>query len=104
MTLVESHSRKCVFLRESTRACPNVGVFEGRAEELTGEFEWVVSRAVRYEIVLRAARLAGARVALLVGGTDCERARNEFGFVWQEPVALPWGDQRFLLVGEVERD
>jgi 16S rRNA (guanine527-N7)-methyltransferase len=81
VTLVESHQRKAVFLRESTRELPNVTVFAGRAEALPGPFDWVVSRAVTPEDVLKLP--LSENFALLVG--------PEIG---GEP--LPWGQGRFL--------
>src|ERR1035441_558150 len=49
VTLIESHQRKAVFLRESTRALPNVRVLGSRAEVVTETFDHAISRAVSYE-------------------------------------------------------
>jgi 16S rRNA (guanine527-N7)-methyltransferase len=87
VTLIESHQRKAVFLRESTRDLKNVRVFSGRAEDLKERFDWVVSRAVTPEDVLKLP-LAND-FALLVG--------PEIG---GDP--LPWGKGRFLKVFHVE--
>ena len=65
VTLIESHQRKAVFLREATRDLPNVHVLAMRAEEVTEKFDWVVSRAVNPEEVLKL-RLA-PNIALLTG-------------------------------------
>ena len=46
VTLIESHQRKAVFLRESTRGLANVRVSCQRAEEVEDEFDWAISRAV----------------------------------------------------------
>lgn len=85
ITLVESHQRKAVFLRESARELSNVTVFSGRAEEVSERFDWIVSRAVRPADVL-ALRLE-AKFALLVGPEDAQKLGG---------VALPWGKGRFL--------
>jgi 16S rRNA (guanine527-N7)-methyltransferase len=109
-TLAESHQRKAVFLREATRHLSNVRVVACRAEDAEGAFDWVVSRAVRWPDVLRAARRCGARaqaaasrpspaVGLLLGQDDAADVRCESGFEWQPLVALPWGLRRVLLVG-----
>jgi 16S rRNA (guanine527-N7)-methyltransferase len=51
--LIESHRRKATFLREASRQLPNVNVVSRRAEECTGEYDWMVSRAVRVEDLLK---------------------------------------------------
>jgi 16S rRNA (guanine(527)-N(7))-methyltransferase RsmG len=48
VTLIESHQRKAVFLREASRKVPNVKVAAKRAEDVTEAFDWVISRAVSY--------------------------------------------------------
>ncbi len=53
VTLIESRQRKAVFLREATRDLPNVRVLPMRAEDVKESFDWVVSRAVRPEDVLK---------------------------------------------------
>lgn len=85
VTLVESHQRKAVFLREATRDLPNVNVFAGRAEDLRESFDWVVSRAIRPEDVLKLT--VCRQFALLVGP---EEAGKLGGF------PLPWGQGRYL--------
>lgn len=76
--LVESHQRKAVFLREAARNLPNVGVLPKRGEEIAGVYDWMISRAVRPEDVLKL-NLA-PNISIL--GTEGER--------------LPWGDTRAL--------
>jgi 16S rRNA (guanine527-N7)-methyltransferase len=81
--LVESHQRKAVFLDEATRNLPNTGVLAIRAEEVTGNYDWLISRAVRPEDVLKL-KLAPSVSVLGTEGTK-----------------LPWGDSRALF--HVER-
>lgn len=88
VTLVESHQRKAVFLREASRNLPNVRIYAGRAEDLDGDFDWIVSRAVRPEDVLNLS--IGARRALLVGAEDARKLGGG--------VELPWGKNRFLVM------
>jgi 16S rRNA (guanine527-N7)-methyltransferase len=96
-TLAESHQRKAVFLREASRSLKNVRVESRRAAELdTAQFAWTVSRAVRWQDVLP---LASQQAALLLGGDDAAQIASVASFEWRKPVALPWGDRRFLLVG-----
>ena len=76
--LVESHQRKAVFLREATRNLSNVRVLAKRADDLVGSYDWMISRAVRSEDVLKL-NLA-SNIAVL--GTEGEK--------------LPWGESRAL--------
>jgi 16S rRNA (guanine527-N7)-methyltransferase len=97
VTLAESHQRKAVFLREATRHLPNVTVAARRAEDVSGRFEWVISRAVRWPEVLGSTR---ERVALLLGAQDASMAARDGRMRWNAPVPLPWGRERVLLLGE----
>jgi len=81
--LVESHQRKAVFLSEATRNLPNTRVLAVRSEDITESYDWMISRAVRPEDVLKL-NLA-PNVSVL--GTEGE--------------TLPWGDARALF--HVER-
>ncbi len=81
--LVESHRRKAVFLREATRSLPNVRVIASRANDLIDGYDWMISRAVRAQDVMKL-NLA-SKVALL--GTQGEK--------------MPWGKDRALF--HVER-
>jgi 16S rRNA (guanine527-N7)-methyltransferase len=96
VTLIESHQRKAVFLRESSRKQPNVRVLAKRAEEVTERFDRVISRAVSYEDLASFLQKLAPSADLLTGG---EEPPAGIGFVWQVPVALPWGKQRYLRTG-----
>jgi 16S rRNA (guanine(527)-N(7))-methyltransferase RsmG len=85
ITLVESHQRKAVFLKEATRELANVKVVAGRAQDLVGPFDWVVSRAVTPSEVLGLP--ISQQFAVLVGPEDSQRLG---GF------PLPWGEGRNL--------
>ena len=86
VTLVESHQRKAVFLREAIRTLKNVAVVTDRAENLEPEYDWLVSRAVSPLAVIKL-QLAN-NLALLVGSEAIP------GFESREPI--PWGAGRFL--------
>ena len=75
VTLVESHRRKAVFLREATRRLSNVVV---RAER----------PALR--------KLADAAELL----TGVEPPPATLGFRWSPPIRLPWGKNRFLRISD----
>jgi len=108
-TLAESHQRKAVFLREATRHLSNVRVAAGRAEDVEGTFDWVVSRAVKWPDVLKIARpgaelSGGARpahtIALLLGQEDAAEVVLQPRFSWRPTIPLPWGRRRVLVVGQ----
>jgi 16S rRNA (guanine(527)-N(7))-methyltransferase RsmG len=86
VTLVESHQRKGVFLREASRNLTNVSVVTDRAENLKADFGWVVSRAVSPNDVLKL-KLAN-NFAALVGTDDISKFDSE--------QAVPWGTSRHL--------
>ena len=97
VSLVESHQRKAVFLRESTRGLTNVSVIAQRAEQVNQHFDWLVARAVTpKDILVLSAKLA-SRVGLLIGEADFQRVQRESGLVWLEPVRVPWGDHRLCV-------
>jgi 16S rRNA (guanine527-N7)-methyltransferase len=97
VTLIESHQRKSVFLREVTRRLDNFRILAVRAEEVHEEFDHVISRAVSYDDLTRILKNLAVSADLLTGG---EAPPDELGFVWKERVRLPWGKERFLRLGE----
>lgn len=96
VTLIESHSRKAVFLREATRQLPNVGIVASRGEAVGGRFDCAVSRAVSYEDLQPILKKMSRRADLLTG---VEAPPEVLGFEWQEAIPLPWGRARFLRIG-----
>ncbi len=94
VSLVESHQRKAVFLREASRGVANIAVLPQRAEQVRQRFDWLISRAVSYDDLSGCLALA-ANVALLTGG---EEPPASLGLTWEPPTPLPWGRQRFLRV------
>jgi len=97
VVLIESHRRKAAFLREASRDLANLRVAAQRAEDVAERFDWVVSRAVRYSDVAGALKKLGRNAELLTGEV---RAADLAGFNWQEPIRLPWGERRYLWIGE----
>jgi rRNA small subunit methyltransferase G len=77
VTLVETHRRKAVFLRESA-------------------FDRVVSRGVSYQDLKPALTKLGRAADLLTGA---EAPPADLDFVWEAPIRLPWGRNRFLRSG-----
>ncbi len=97
--LIESRHRKAAFLREATRDLSNVRVLAKRAEECGEEYDWMVSRAVALADLL-SLRLA-TQVALLVGRRDAIEICRNRAFLWREPILLPWGTNRVLMIGRL---
>ena len=95
VTLVESHQRKAVFLREASRKVPNIRVVAKRAEEVSGPFDVAISRAVSYQDLDAVLRALASRAMLLTGE---EVPPDALGFVWEAPIPLPWGERRFLRI------
>jgi 16S rRNA (guanine527-N7)-methyltransferase len=101
VSLVESVQRKSVFLREASRHLHNVTVLGQRAEQVKAGFDWVVSRAVHPEEVLRNLPRLASKVGLLLGETNLSLLKSFPAIAWGEPIRLPWGDRRFCVFGEM---
>ena len=106
ITLIESQKKKAAFLNEAVRVLglKNVNVFSDRAESYAGTAELVVMRAVeKFETVLPlASRLVqpGGRLALMIGAARVQTATGLLPqFAWQDPINVPDGHSRVLLVG-----
>ena len=94
VSLIESHQRKAVFLREASRRVANIQVLAQRAEAVDSRFDVVISRAVSYEDLAAPLRNL-APVAYLLTGSE-EPAPGYSGFAEARSISLPWGDRRFL--------
>jgi 16S rRNA (guanine527-N7)-methyltransferase len=98
ISLVEVDVRKGVFLREASRKLPNVRVVSARFEDVKGEFDWLISRAVNL------AKVSGGpfcRHAAFLGSVEHDpKRRTQAGqFQWRtEPI--PWNPTSFLSLGE----
>lgn len=96
VTLIESHQRKSVFLREAVRNLKNARVLPRRAENVEETFDHAISRAVSYEDLRIPLRKLARTADLLTGSEDPPAS---LGFHWRESVPLPWGKQRYLRIG-----
>lgn len=101
VTLVESNQRKAVFLNEATRDLANVTVIARRAEEISGDWAWLVSRAVRPADACKLLPRLAPSIGLLIGAGDIERLPRTI--IWDEAIFLPWGDRRVVMTGHVPR-
>jgi 16S rRNA (guanine527-N7)-methyltransferase len=104
VSLIESNRRKAVFLSESARNFGNVSVLARRAEEVTVQFDWIVSRAVDPKAVLENVPRLASRVGLMIGEADFSTIKSSGNIAWADPVQLPWGDRRICVYGEVSRE
>lgn len=96
--LVESVGKKCVFLRQSTSHLPNVMVHQGRAESLREPVDWVVARAVRWQLVMSVADKLAASVALLIGEPEARQVMQVGGRRW-ECHPIPWSKRSYAVLG-----
>jgi 16S rRNA (guanine527-N7)-methyltransferase len=106
VTLVESSQKKATFLRELIRTLDlkNVEVFNDRAERYAHVADLVTMRAVEtFDKALGvAAQLvqSGGRIALMIGSSQVSEAKGLLPTMeWEEPIAVPGGHSRVLLVG-----
>jgi 16S rRNA (guanine527-N7)-methyltransferase len=97
VTLIESHQRKAVFLKEVSRSVPNIRVVAKRAEDVEERFDWAISRAVSAEDLAPFLSRLSSQIALLTGGDVPEIP----GIEWQVPIPVPGGEARFLRLGQV---
>jgi 16S rRNA (guanine527-N7)-methyltransferase len=96
VTLIESHQRKAVFLKEATRSFGNVRVLARRVEDVQEQFGWSLSRAVKLEDIAGALGRISANTALLLGSSVQSLPD---GWNWEPVARLPWGDHRHLAIG-----
>lgn len=95
VTLVESHQRKAVFLREASRRLPNIRVRPVRADAVSGAFDWMISRAVSYEDLSSVIPRIAPSLALLTGA---EQPPTSWPYEWRVE-AVPSGERRLLRIG-----
>jgi 16S rRNA (guanine527-N7)-methyltransferase len=93
VTLIESHQRKGVFLREASRDIPNLRILTKRAEDVHEHFDWLVSRAVSYSDLSKVVGMAD-KIALLSGAEEPPGSWNR---TW-ETIIIPNARNRFLRV------
>lgn len=97
VTLIESHQRKGVFLRESVRGAPNIHVISERAEAVTQDFDWIVARAVDPVEVLALTPRMAEGVGLLIGSGDAAKIEGDAKFRIDASIPVPWGERRVCL-------
>jgi len=99
VTLVESHKRKAVFLREVSRSLPGVRVVAERAEKVGEKFEWLVSRAVSATDVQRNVPALAPNLGLLLAREDADKLLKEGRLDYDQPVPMPWNERNVVLLG-----
>ena len=105
LTLIESHNKKAVFLREVVRSLglDRAQVFCGRAEHWTKTADLVTLRAVeQFERVLPvAAKLVAedGRLGLLIGARQDSATQQVLGgnWRWEESVSVPGTEARVVI-------
>jgi 16S rRNA G527 N7-methylase RsmG len=99
VTLIESHQRKAVFLKEATRHLANVRVLAKRAEAVQERFGWLASRAVAPKEVLRFVPGLASNLALLLSWEDATKLLVDSKLRFKEPIPMPWQPRSVLLFG-----
>lgn len=97
VTLIESHQRKAVFLREAARGLGNVRISARRAEAVGEPFDWYVSRAVSYEDLTPIVRSGGGSLGSWALLTGEEAPPESWSRSW-EVLSVPGGKRRYLRV------
>jgi 16S rRNA (guanine527-N7)-methyltransferase len=104
LTLIESHGKKAIFLREVFRALrfTNIDVFAGRAEDWGKTADLVTLRAVeKFEHVLPVAAglvSPGGTLALLIGSKQAPQAEQLVPGQWMPELVIPESRERVLKV------
>ncbi len=87
-SLVESDLRKCVFLKEATRALPNVRIANQRDSSFSGNPDCVVSRAVAWDTLSSFAFRMGTPLVWITSEAEFEKSRSSTWNVEQR-IDLP---------------
>lgn len=106
VTLIESNHKKATFLKELVFALglANVEIFGDRAENYPKRASVVAMRAVEsfdrtLPLAIRLVR-PGGRIALMIGSAQVDAAMESATQIeWRDPVVVPGGHSRVLLVG-----
>lgn len=106
VTLIESNQKKAAFLRELIYQLnlKNAKVFNDRGEQYAETADVVTMRAVEsfgkaLPLAIRLAQPEG-RVALMIGSAQMQEALGSGDQMrWNEPLPVPSGHSRVLLVG-----
>jgi 16S rRNA (guanine527-N7)-methyltransferase len=110
VTLAESQNKKAAFLREAIRTLGlTTQVHAARAETMTTRFDCVTLRAVddTARALPAAIQLLAPHAWLALMSTQKEfpalqqNAAKSADFTWNEPVPLPRGTERILLLGQM---
>lgn len=99
VALIESSSRKAVFLRQACGGVKNLRVIEGRAEDCRERFDWLVARGVAWrDLAGLVGRLADC-VGLLIGEGSVSEVEKDPRIAWREPVRVPWMERSVAMLG-----
>jgi 16S rRNA G527 N7-methylase RsmG len=99
VTLVESDIRKGVFLREASRALPNMKVVTSRFETFSPRddgFDWLISRAVNMDQIKQG---PVCRNAALLTREGSGPSRGFFHKWKWKSIAAPWSGEACVLLG-----
>lgn len=100
VTLLEPVGKKVAFLKEISRSMSNVSVLQRRLDEVEGVFEWATVRGVSLFPIRADLRAAARLIAVLTTREAMVGMRLSEEISWERELALPWGNQRILLLGQ----
>ena len=97
VTLLDSHTRKCVFLREASRQLKNVKVLNQRLESTSGQFDLITARGVAWDHMFKWLPKLSHELLLLSTDEEWINIQKNKSWLWQEPIQMPSGDKRKIL-------
>lgn len=98
LVLVESHQRKCAFLREAGDQIRNVTVRAERIEAVCDQFDVAISRAVQISDFLTWARSHSSSLALLTTPELASPLKSELEGFATHPI--PWAPEHTVVTGK----
>jgi 16S rRNA (guanine(527)-N(7))-methyltransferase RsmG len=102
-TLLDSHARKCVFLREVSLEWGNVRVCNQRLENLRDRFSLAVSRGVSWQSIASFLPLVADSIAFLSSAQEWEVIQKSADWNWHAPKSITSGDMHLIVSGDVSR-
>lgn len=99
--LCERALKKAAFLKEATRGWENVKVIRDVAAGPPEGYDWLVSRAVRFDEILEVALAKARWLGLLVGAEVARSLRSDHRVELVCERSVPGSDRRFAILARV---
>jgi len=98
--LLDSHTRKSVFLREASRGLKNVRVLNQRLESTSQTFDLATARGVAWAHMFKWLPKLAPELLLLSTEDEWKEIRKDPKWDWKDPIRLETGDRRLILSGK----